>query len=174
MTVRAGSYVWIKVPQVSKTQWHPYTLTSSPRYQIYMFIFSYVSLLFFFSDRTLELHIRDAGDFSHKLLKWVESVQSQATKNFPSSNEKLRSDSRHDHNDNDDNDVPDKLPIIDDSLDNTYIEAGTLLPPLPFRQSIYVDGAYGSAADDVFDFRHAMLIGAGIGGTPFISILKEV
>jgi predicted ferric reductase/Ca2+-binding EF-hand superfamily protein len=38
----------------------------------------------------------------------------------------------------------------------------------------YVDGPYGSASGHVFESRHAILIGAGIGVTPFASILESL
>ena len=38
----------------------------------------------------------------------------------------------------------------------------------------YVDGAYGSPSGHVFESRHAVLIGAGIGVTPFASILESI
>lgn len=39
---------------------------------------------------------------------------------------------------------------------------------------IYVDGPFGSASEDVFKFETALLVGAGIGVTPFASILKSI
>ncbi|KAL1984581.1 hypothetical protein VTN96DRAFT_8883 [Rasamsonia emersonii] len=39
---------------------------------------------------------------------------------------------------------------------------------------IYVDGPFGSASEDVFKYEIAVLVGAGIGVTPFASILKSV
>ena len=40
--------------------------------------------------------------------------------------------------------------------------------------SAYVDGPYGSPSRHVFESRHAVLIGAGIGVTPFASILESI
>uniref|UniRef100_A0A3Q0S0Y2 NADPH oxidase 1 n=1 Tax=Amphilophus citrinellus TaxID=61819 RepID=A0A3Q0S0Y2_AMPCI len=37
-----------------------------------------------------------------------------------------------------------------------------------------VDGPFGTASEDVFDYEVSMLIGAGIGVTPFASILKSI
>jgi len=37
-----------------------------------------------------------------------------------------------------------------------------------------VDGPFGAASEEVFDFEYVMLIGAGIGVTPFASILKTI
>ncbi|KAI9845677.1 MAG: hypothetical protein M1838_001660 [Thelocarpon superellum] len=39
---------------------------------------------------------------------------------------------------------------------------------------IYVDGPFGSASEDVFKYEVAILVGAGIGVTPFASILKSI
>ncbi|KAF3912861.1 hypothetical protein AA313_de0204806 [Arthrobotrys entomopaga] len=39
---------------------------------------------------------------------------------------------------------------------------------------VYIDGPFGSASEDVFKFEVAMLVGAGIGVTPFASILKSI
>jgi NADPH oxidase 2 len=39
---------------------------------------------------------------------------------------------------------------------------------------VYVDGPFGSASEDVFKFDTAVLVGAGIGVTPFASILKSI
>ncbi|XP_005869953.1 PREDICTED: NADPH oxidase 1 isoform X3 [Myotis brandtii] len=43
--------------------------------------------------------------------------------------------------------------------------------PIP---RIEVDGPFGTASEDVFQYEVAMLIGAGIGVTPFASILKSI
>ncbi|CAG8568609.1 3572_t:CDS:2 [Dentiscutata heterogama] len=39
---------------------------------------------------------------------------------------------------------------------------------------IMVDGPFGSASEDVFKFEIAVLVGAGIGVTPFASVLKSI
>lgn len=38
---------------------------------------------------------------------------------------------------------------------------------------VRIDGPYGAPAEDVFDAEVAVLVGAGIGVTPFASILKR-
>lgn len=48
---------------------------------------------------------------------------------------------------------------------------GPVESSLPF---IMIDGPYGSASEDVFDYDVSVLVGAGIGVTPFASILKTV
>lgn len=39
---------------------------------------------------------------------------------------------------------------------------------------LYVDGPFGSASEDVFKYETSVLVGAGIGVTPFASILKSI
>ncbi|XP_059715534.1 NADPH oxidase 1 isoform X5 [Haemorhous mexicanus] len=39
---------------------------------------------------------------------------------------------------------------------------------------VQVDGPFGTASEDVFQYKVAMLVGAGIGVTPFASILKSI
>jgi predicted ferric reductase len=39
---------------------------------------------------------------------------------------------------------------------------------------IHVDGPYGSCAEDVYSYNNIVLIGAGIGATPYASILKHI
>ncbi|TIA80666.1 hypothetical protein E3P92_02846 [Wallemia ichthyophaga] len=39
---------------------------------------------------------------------------------------------------------------------------------------VMVDGPFGSASEDVFNYEIAVLVGAGIGVTPFASILKDI
>lgn len=37
-----------------------------------------------------------------------------------------------------------------------------------------MDGPFGTASEDVFQYEVAMLVGAGIGVTPFASVLKSI
>ncbi|KAG0147719.1 hypothetical protein CROQUDRAFT_61327 [Cronartium quercuum f. sp. fusiforme G11] len=53
------------------------------------------------------------------------------------------------------------------SVDITTVKS----PKLPV---IRIDGPYGAPAEDVFNFEFVILIGAGIGVTPFASILKNI
>ncbi len=41
-------------------------------------------------------------------------------------------------------------------------------------QHVYVDGPYGTPSAHIFDYEHAILVGAGIGVTPFASVLKSL
>uniref|UniRef100_A0A4W4EE65 NADPH oxidase 2 n=1 Tax=Electrophorus electricus TaxID=8005 RepID=A0A4W4EE65_ELEEL len=52
-----------------------------------------------------------------------------------------------------------------------YIACGE---KLRIKHKIAVDGPFGTASEDVFRYEVVMLVGAGIGVTPFASILKSV
>lgn len=43
-----------------------------------------------------------------------------------------------------------------------------------WRLRLYIDGPYGTPSYSIFDSSHAVLIGAGIGITPFASILQSL
>jgi len=55
--------------------------------------------------------------------------------------------------------------------DFVELDTNSLTVPLP---ALRIDGPYGAPAEDVFSAEVAMLIGAGIGVTPFASILKHI
>lgn len=50
--------------------------------------------------------------------------------------------------------------------DYVELDPASLARPLP---QVRIDGPYGAPAEDVFDNEAAVLIGAGIGMSPFIS-----
>jgi len=54
------------------------------------------------------------------------------------------------------------------SFDKTPTEPPRTLP------RVMIDGPFGSASEDVFKFEVAVCIGAGIGVTPFSSVLKSI
>uniref|UniRef100_A0A8C5FD44 NADPH oxidase 1 n=1 Tax=Gadus morhua TaxID=8049 RepID=A0A8C5FD44_GADMO len=49
-----------------------------------------------------------------------------------------------------------------------------LIKTLMLQTRMGVDGPFGTASEDVFDYEVSMLVGAGIGVTPFASILKSI
>src|SRR5690606_4113730 len=60
---------------------------------------------------------------------------------------------------------------VDNNANGAYEVDPALRRVLP---RVYIDGPFGSASEDVFKFETAVLIGAGIGVTPFASILKSI
>ncbi|EDR15563.1 NADPH oxidase A [Laccaria bicolor S238N-H82] len=118
----AGQWLFIQIPELSRFQWHPFTITSAPE------------------DPYVSIHIRQVGDFTRGLGDRLGVGPS----------DKMSGMSRGD-----------------------YVEldpAGSSIA-LP---SVRIDGPYGAPAEDVFGAEVAILIGAGIGVTPFASILKHI
>lgn len=133
----AGQWLFIQVPEISKWQWHPFTITSAPE------------------DAYVSIHVRQVGDWTHALgerLGCGPSVVATMTKAAIKGVEK-------------DNDY--------DRNRGSFVEldAGCATRPLP---KVRIDGPYGAPAEAVFDNEVAILIGAGIGVTPFASILKHI
>ncbi|KAK0747820.1 FAD-binding domain-containing protein [Apiosordaria backusii] len=120
---KAGQWLFLQVPSVSKYQWHPFTITSCPY------------------DPYVSVHIRQVGDFTKELANAVGAGGLQA---------KLY-------------EGVDPLGMYDVALAN-----GQNMPALR------IDGPYGAPAEDVFENEIAVLIGTGIGVTPWAAILKNI
>lgn len=120
---KAGQWLFIQVPDVSNTQWHPFTITSCP------------------FDEYVSIHVRQVGDFTRSLGDALGCGPAQAR----------------------DLQGLDPMGMYEVALEN-----GQQMPKLR------VDGPYGAPAEDVFENEIAVLIGTGIGVTPWASILKNI
>ncbi|KAH8435285.1 putative NADPH oxidase (NoxA) [Aspergillus melleus] len=123
MGYKAGQWLFIQVPEVSNTQWHPFTITSCP------------------FDPYVSVHVRQVGDFTRALGDALGCGPAQAR----------------------DLEGLDPLGMYEVALQN-----GQKMP------NLRVDGPYGAPAEDVFENEVAVLIGTGIGVTPWASILKNI
>ncbi|KAK3157394.1 hypothetical protein QOZ80_2AG0121230 [Eleusine coracana subsp. coracana] len=102
---QSGMYVFVQCPQISKFEWHPFSLTSAP------------------DDHHLSIHIRSLGDWSYQMY---------------------------------------------DEFQQALLSSNSVLP------KISIDGPYGAASQDHSKYEVILLIGLGIGATPFISVLKDI
>jgi len=135
-----GQWLFIQVPDVSKFQWHPFTITSAPE------------------DPYVSVHIRQVGDWTRGLGERVgagPSVVASLTQEAMKAYEK-----------NDE-----KYTIEEGRGDFVELDPNMSTRPMPL---VRIDGPYGAPAEDVFDVEVAVLVGAGIGVTPFASILKHI
>jgi NADPH oxidase len=123
MKYKAGQWLFLNVPSVSKAQWHPFTITSCP------------------FDPYISIHVRQVGDFTRQLGDALGAGNAQA---------KLY-------------DGVDPMGMYEVALQN-----GQQMPELR------IDGPYGAPAEDVFNNEIAVLIGTGIGVTPWAAILKNI
>ena len=105
----AGMYGIINIPEISRFEWHPFTLTSSP------------------CDEYIEFHIRKVG-------RWTQAA--------------------HD--------------LLESKADEGEI-SGIKDPPV-----VKVEGPIGASSQGFSDYPVVVLIGAGIGVTPMISVLNQM
>ncbi|OJJ49103.1 hypothetical protein ASPZODRAFT_150040 [Penicilliopsis zonata CBS 506.65] len=120
---KAGQWLFLQVPEVSNTQWHPFTITSCP------------------FDPYVSVHVRQVGDFTRALGDALGCGPAQAK----------------------DLEGLDPMGMYEIALQN-----GQKMPKLR------IDGPYGAPAEDVFENEIAIIIGTGIGVTPWASILKNI
>lgn len=120
---KAGQWLFLQVPSISKYQWHPFTITSCPH------------------DPYISVHVRQVGDFTRALGDAVGAGFAQAELY----------------------DCVEPLGMYEVALQN-----GQQMP------SIRIDGPYGAPAEDVLDNEIAVLVGSGIGVTPWAAILKNI
>jgi len=139
----AGQWLFIQVPEISKFQWHPFTITSAPE------------------DPYVSVHIRQVGDWTQALgerlgagPQVVAALTKAAMKGAEVDTEKGASD--------------EAAPTRGDFVE---LDQGTSNRMMPM---VRIDGPYGAPAEDVFNAEVAVLVGAGIGVTPFASILKHI
>lgn len=102
---KPGQYAEIKVPCISKSQWHPFTIASAPH------------------EAELVFYVKAAGDWTTALFQLFA--------------ERFRDESSEDI-------------------------------------QIHVRGPFGAPAQHVDHFDHLVLIGGGVGATPFCSIVKTL
>lgn len=123
MRYKAGQWLFLNVPEVSATQWHPFTITSCP------------------FDPYISIHIRQVGDFTRSLASALGAGPEQQ-------------------------DLYDELDPM--GMYEIALQKGEEMP------KIRIDGPYGAPAEDVFENEVAVLIGTGIGVTPWAAILKNI
>ncbi|MBW0475884.1 hypothetical protein O181_015599 [Austropuccinia psidii MF-1] len=128
-----GQWLFLQVAEVSKWQWHPFTISSAP------------------DDPYISIHIRQVGDFTKAVGESLGATSQLAA----SLSEAVRKGKSGEN--------PRNASFVDIT--------GVRNAGLPL---IRIDGPYGAPAEDVFGCEMAILVGAGIGVTPFSSILKNI
>ncbi|KAI4725184.1 hypothetical protein E4T49_07111 [Aureobasidium sp. EXF-10728] len=123
MQYKAGQWLFLNCPEVSKNQWHPFTITSCP------------------FDPYISVHVRQVGDFTRSLANALGAGPEQAA-------------------------LYGELDPM--GMYEVALQQGQEMPTLR------IDGPYGAPAEDVFDHEIAILVGTGIGVTPWASILKNI
>ncbi|CAN6199775.1 unnamed protein product [Urochloa humidicola] len=124
---KSGMYIFVKCPEVSPFEWHPFSITSAP------------------GDDYLSVYIRALGDWTSELkMLFGKACEAQVTSK--------------------------KATLT--RLETTVV-ADAQIEDTRFPR-IFIDGPYGAPAQDYKKYDILLLIGLGIGATPFISILKDL
>ncbi|KAK6246980.1 hypothetical protein QUC31_018545 [Theobroma cacao] len=131
---KSGMYLFIKCHDISKFEWHPFSITSAPK------------------DDYLSVHIRTLGDWTRELKDRFEKACEPPTVEAKRGN-LMRMETR-------------ATKKTESSTD--YEQEQTIFP------SIFIKGPYGAPAQNYKKYDILLLIGLGIGATPFISIIKDL
>ncbi|KAF1428379.1 NADPH oxidase 5, partial [Spheniscus mendiculus] len=99
---------------------------------------------------TLWLHIRSLGQWTNKLYEYFQQPESPSPEPKPLSRSLREKRCRH------------------------WVQVGANGAQLSANAECYIDGPYGTPTRRIFTSEHAVLIGAGIGITPFASILQSI
>ncbi|CAL1536901.1 unnamed protein product, partial [Lymnaea stagnalis] len=158
---KAGDYVFIQIPVIAKYEWHPFTISSAPE-----------------QTDSIWLHIRTAGYWTKSLHDYFINYASEE----PESEE--GSDGT-------------RFPGMGWEVDSVYGPVTFMRrqsrSTAGFKESgssqvvklsgssqvgqakwCHIDGPYGTPSRHIFQAEHAVLIGSGIGITPFASILQSI
>ncbi|KAL3692736.1 hypothetical protein R1sor_006387 [Riccia sorocarpa] len=119
---KSGMYMFLKCPEISPFEWHPFSITSAP------------------GDAYLSVHIRTLGDWTQALRTLFQEASGGKK----------------------------RLKLV-----NNWGLSGELVQNVSFPK-VCIDGPYGAPAQDYRKYDVLLLVGLGIGATPFISILKDM
>ncbi|KAM5291723.1 NADPH oxidase 5 [Ctenodactylus gundi] len=164
---RPGDYVYLNVPSIARYEWHPFTISSAPEQKDIIW-----------------LHVRSEGQWTNRLYESFRAMEPTGcgSKRLLKSLRMRRSQGR-----------PQATKAVTASTKDVVVELTTCGPEAPAGEGdkdqvsdassenhrfcdikCYVDGPYGTPTRRIFASEHAVLIGAGIGITPFASILQSV
>ncbi|KAL8292839.1 hypothetical protein RQP46_000533 [Phenoliferia psychrophenolica] len=137
---KSGQWLFLCVPEVSKFQWHPFTISSAP------------------DDPYISCHIRQGAANSAD-----EGCTDRALGDRLGCTTAVAMESS-------------KSAIGDEKTygDAAFVDVSRALAAAGKMPTLRVDGPYGAPTEDVFKHEVAVLIGLGIGVTPFASILKNI
>ncbi|KAM4039768.1 NADPH oxidase 5-like isoform 2-T4 [Anomaloglossus baeobatrachus] len=175
---KPGDYIYLNIPLIAKYEWHPFTISSAPE-----------------QEETLWLHIRSLGQWTNSLYDYFYSPESAKRHNTKrlTQNVKKKKHQSQEHLFSLSGAIANN---IDDQIELTSYRPRRSQPvddiciSLEKRESTqgrnggenhqicnikcYIDGPFGTPSRRIFTSDHAVLIGAGIGITPFASILQSI
>ncbi|KAM7527858.1 hypothetical protein LguiB_031268 [Lonicera macranthoides] len=132
---RSGMYLFVKCPDISSFEWHPFSITSAP------------------DDNYVSVHIRTLGDWTTALKDRFAQICEPEVAQTKRGN-LIRLETRAKSN----------LDPSNSKIDQSQARYPTIL----------IKGPYGAPAQSYHKYDILLLIGLGIGATPFISIIKDL
>ncbi|KAM6060360.1 NADPH oxidase 5-like [Theristicus caerulescens] len=176
---KPGDYVYLNIPAIATYEWHPFTISSAPEQQ-----------------ETLWLHIRSLGQWTNKLYEYFQQPESPSPEPKPLSRSLREKRGRRWAQEGLCSRASSEGGFVATGGDGavqlmSYKATGAAAPgeeDLPAEGvstglgetrrlcsiKCYIDGPYGTPTRRIFTSEHAVLIGAGIGITPFASILQSI
>ncbi|XP_015667366.1 NADPH oxidase 5 [Protobothrops mucrosquamatus] len=177
---KPGDYVYLNIPVIARYEWHPFTISSAPE-----------------QPETIWLHVRSLGQWTYRLHEYFWNFQE------PFDDKPELSAAKKSRNKNRLSNFVQKCLFCSSDLDlpvaTTKDEMIQMVSYTPIQDCIitvtdepeevsrrptknhrfcnikcYIDGPYGSSTRQIFSSEHAVLIAAGIGITPFASILQSI
>ncbi|KAF9329921.1 hypothetical protein BGZ91_000346, partial [Linnemannia elongata] len=154
---KAGQYIFLNCPDISAFEWHPFTITSAPEED-------YVSV-----------HIRIVGDWTTAFARrlgcsfddeqqfWIEELRNRSMESGEMEMAEVGGGIVS----------ASSTAVANDSM---AFGSSASLSSAKSRMNpcVLLDGPYGSPSEDAFNYEIAVLVGAGIGVTPFASVLKHI
>ncbi|MEE6503518.1 hypothetical protein FKM82_004844 [Ascaphus truei] len=181
---KPGDYVYLNIPAIAKYEWHPFTISSAPE-----------------QADTLWLHVRSLGQWTNSLYEYFrqpEMVKLETKRLTRNLRKKRYLSQEHLFSSTDYSGAI--ATNADDQIELTAYRPRRNPPGEEMSSSLdvagspqsreisvavsdshrlcnvkcYFDGPYGTPTRRIFTSDHAVLIGAGIGITPFASILQSI
>ncbi|KAJ3277890.1 NADPH oxidase 4, partial [Borealophlyctis nickersoniae] len=151
---KAGEYLFLNCPDIAELEWHPFTITSAPEEPHF----------------GCHIRCRPEMDWCYQLRTLLQPSPPPTSATSPprhSRTSKTVEPKRIT--------VTPPTPAVAKTANLDTIEAGGGdIVKKPSSVRLRVDGPYGAPSEEVFDHSTVILVGAGIGVTPFISILKSM
>ncbi|XP_072326583.1 NADPH oxidase 5 [Scyliorhinus torazame] len=185
---KPGDYVYVNIPAIAKYEWHPFTISSAPEQKDTIWL--HVRSLGQWTNQLYE-YFRQPELLDNEPKRLTKSMRTKKHQksaqehlcNMEASNDSVatsREDmveltsykpQRHCQNEF----LEDNIKL--EGTDSAQLrEVSAKLSENHRYCSIkcYIDGPYGTPTRTIFTSEHAVLIGAGIGITPFASILQSI
>ncbi|XP_028307631.1 NADPH oxidase 5 [Gouania willdenowi] len=186
---KPGDYVYINIPVIAKYEWHPFTISSAPEQSDVLWL--HVRSMGQWTNRLYE-YFRELDESldAHRLrdgtLRMQDQLFSSGCNGTVATNKDVAVELTF-YRPNDSQGSVGGQPEGGEPLPEGAgpAENGEVPPfkevPNKFGENhrfchirCYVDGPYGTPTRQIFASEHAVLIGAGIGITPFASILQSI